>query len=299
MFTTGSKWFLGLGFVSLVLAAAYGWTTGGTRLGPVTLGYYGGVGEHLGYALLISIGVASMLLGVVVVAARDADASALAQLAGTDEAPAAVPPAHNAYWPILGAFGLSGVVLGLVISNAMFIGGLIVLLIVLVEWMVHAWADRATGDPEVNFGIRRRLMAPYEVPLLGTACAGLVIFACSRFFLTASKLGAVWVATGIGAVIFIVGMVIASRPKLSANVLAGFLLLMGVGVGAAGIAAAARGERTIEPHHAEPVEDEHPEEPGVLPEDGGEHDADAGTDLRVNVPEGTQRATTTTTEAEG
>jgi hypothetical protein len=299
MFTTGSKWFLGLGLVSLVLAAAYGWTTGGTRLGPVTLGYYGGVGEHLGYALLISTGVAAVLLGLVAVAARDADASALASYAGTDEAPAATAPAHRAYWPILGAVGASAVVLGLVISNAMFIGGLIVLLVVLVEWMVTAWADRATGDPAVNFDIRRRIMAPYEVPVLGSAGAGIMIFACSRLFLTASKLGAVWVATGIGAVIFIVGLLIASRPKLSANVIAGVLLLAGVGAGAAGIAAAARGERTIEPHHTEHVEDEHPEEPGVLPEDGGEAEADAGTGLRPNVPEGTQRATTTTTEAEG
>lgn len=304
MFTTGSKWFLGLGLVSLLLAAAYGWTTGGSRLGPITLGYYGGVGEHLGYALLISIGVAASLLGLVVVAARDADATALAQLAGTDEAPAATAPAHSAYWPILGAFGVSAVVLGLVISNALFIGGLIVVLVVLVEWMVHAWSDRATGDPEVNQAVRRRIMAPYEVPLLGTACAGLVIFACSRLFLTASKLGAVWVATAIGAVIFLVGVLIASRPKLSANVIATFLLLAGLGVGAAGIVAAARGERTIEPHHTEHVDDdhlvgEHPEAPGIVPEDEAEPEADAGTGLRANVPEGTQRATTTTTEADG
>ena len=45
MITTGSKWFFGLGFVSLVLAAAYGWTTGGNGLGPLSLGYKGGVGD--------------------------------------------------------------------------------------------------------------------------------------------------------------------------------------------------------------------------------------------------------------
>jgi hypothetical protein len=53
MFTTGSKWFLGLGFFSLVLAAAYGWSTGGTGLGPVSAGYNGGVGDHLGYTMLL------------------------------------------------------------------------------------------------------------------------------------------------------------------------------------------------------------------------------------------------------
>src|SRR5690606_37740864 len=115
MLTTGSKWFLGLGVVSIVLAAAYGWTTGGTGLGPLTAGYHGGVGEHLGYGLLLSIGLADEFHGLDTVDARDADASALAGLAGTDDPPAAVAPAHRAYWPNLGAFGASMVVLGLVI----------------------------------------------------------------------------------------------------------------------------------------------------------------------------------------
>ena len=52
MITTGSKWFFGLGVVLLVLAAAYGWTTGGNGLGPLTAGYKGGVGDHFGYGIL-------------------------------------------------------------------------------------------------------------------------------------------------------------------------------------------------------------------------------------------------------
>jgi hypothetical protein len=230
------------------------------------------------------VGITAVFLGAVTTAARDADATALAGLAGTDDAPAAVAPADRAYWPILGAFGASMVVLGLVISNAMFIGGLIILLVVLVEWMVLAWSDRATGDPAVNRVVRRRIMGPYEVPIAGSAGAVLCVFAFSRLFLTASKLGAVWVATGIGAVVFIIGALLASRPKLSANAVAGLLLLLGVGVAAAGIVAAAEGERHIEPHHGETSE-------------GGGH---GGTGLRAHVPEGTARAdTTTTTEAEG
>ena len=108
MFTTGSTWFLGLGAVSFVLAAAYGWSTGGDRLGPVTAGYWGGVGDHLGYTLLVSIGLAATFLGLVALVTRDANPSALAELAGTDEAPPAVPPAAVAYWPVVGAFGAAG-----------------------------------------------------------------------------------------------------------------------------------------------------------------------------------------------
>ena len=64
MITTGSKWFFGLGFVALVLAAAYGWTTGGNGLGPLTAGYKGAVGDHFGYGILLSSGLVSFFLGL-------------------------------------------------------------------------------------------------------------------------------------------------------------------------------------------------------------------------------------------
>ncbi len=94
MFTTGSKWFFGLGAVSFVLAVLYGYSTGGDRLGPVTAGYWGAVGDHLGYTLLVSIGVAATFLGITSLMSRDANPRSLAELAGTDEAPPAVAPAH-------------------------------------------------------------------------------------------------------------------------------------------------------------------------------------------------------------
>ncbi len=279
MFTTGSKWFLGLGLVSLMLAAAYGWTTGGNGLGPLTLGYKGGVGDHLGYALLVSIALAALLLGLVAVATRDAAPSALAEVAGTEVAPRLAPPAHAAYWPVLGAFGTGMVVLGLVISNVMFVGGLIVLLAVLVEWMVLAWSDHATGDPATNRLVRNRLMSPFEVPILAVLLAGGGVAAISRVLLTSSRLGAVGVATAFGIAILTIGAVIATRPKLSPNVIAGALTLSAAAVLAAGVVSAARGERAIE-HHQEDEGDS----------TGGNH---------PYVAPGTNRATTTTVAGEG
>jgi hypothetical protein len=253
MFTTGSKWFFGVGLLSLALAAAYGWTTGGGGLGPLTMGYHGGVGDHLGYGVLTSIGFLAIFLGLVSVATRDAEPGALAQLAGTEEAPAAVAPAHGTYWPILGAFGAGLVVLGLVISNVMFVVGLLVLLAVLVEWMVLAWSDRATGDPETNRLVRNRVMGPFEIPIAGALIVGGAIFAFSRLFLTSSSLGAVWIATGIAVVIIVIAAVLSAKPKMSPNIVAGVVTACAVAVVAAGVVAAARGERTIEPHetHAE------------------------------------------------
>jgi hypothetical protein len=280
MFTTGSKWFLGLGLVSLVLAAAYGWSTGGSGLGPLSAGYKGGVGDHFGYTLLVSIGVSAVLLGLVSLATRDAAPSALAELAGTETAPSEPAPAHLAYWPVLGAFGAGLVVLGFVISNVLFIIGFFVLLAVLVEWMVLAWSDRATGDPATNALVRSRVMGPFEVPLAGLLVAAGAVVALSRLFLTTSELGAVGVATAFGCVILAIGAVIAAKPTLSPNVIAGVLAVCAVGVVVAGVASAARGERVIE-HH----ETEHEGE-----EDGG---------LEPHVPEGTSFATSTTVAEEG
>lgn len=310
MITTGSKWFFGLGVVALVLAAAYGWATGGDGLGPVSAGYKGGVGDHFGYTLLLSIGVLALFLGCVSVATRDADPRALAELAGTDEPPAAVPPAHLTYWPLAGGFGVALVVLGLVISNVMFIAGFLVLLAVLVEWMVLAWSDKATGDPAANKVVRDRLMGPFEVPLAGVLIAGGTVVALSRVFLTSSKLGAVWVATGIGLVVLLIGVLLALRSKLSPNVVAGVLVLAAAGVVTAGVVAAARGERTIEPHHAEEEAEDHEADPaeGTEGQDTDEAPAETPheeegdeplTENRPFVPEGTEIATTTTTEAEG
>jgi len=274
MFTTGSKWFLGMGFVSLVLAAAYGWTTGGDRLGPVTAGYWGGVGDHLGYTLLVAIGLVALFLGTLSVATRDADPSALAELAGTADTPAAVAPAHVAYWPIAGAFGTGLVVLGLVTSSVLFVVGFLVLLAVLVEWMVLAWSDRATGDPETNRLVRNRVMGPFEVPLAGALVVAGSVAAISRLLLTSSELGAVWVGTGLGVAILAIAAVVAARPRLSPNVIAGVLALCAVGVATAGVVAAARGERVIEHHETE----------------GEEHDSE----LSPLIPEGTDPVTATT-----
>lgn len=281
MFTTGSKWFFGLSAVLFVLAAAYGWSTGGDRLGPVTAGYWGAVGDHLGYTLLVSMGLAAAFLGVISVITRDSNPSALAELAGTAVAPSAVPPAHASYWPVVGAFGATFVVLGLVISNVLFITGFFVLLAVLVEWMVLAWSDRATGDPETNRLVRARMMAPFEVPLAGFLLVAGSVVAFSRLLLTSSELGAVAVATVLAVLILGIGAAIATRSKLSPNIVAGVLVVCAVGIVTAGVLSAARGERFVEPHSEEHSEDE-----------------DGGTGNEPNIPAGTE-SNTTTTVAEG
>ena len=245
MITTGSKWFFGLGLVSLVLAAAYGWTTGGNSVGPLTMGYKGGVGDHLGYGLLVAAGFISLFLGSVSLAVRDADAEAVAQVAGSETVPAAIP-APLSYWPAVTAFGVALVIVGLVALG-----------IVLVEWAVQTWADRATGDPATNRQIRNHLMNPIEFPAAGLLAIGVVVAAFSRIFLTLSADAAVWVGIGIATVIIVAGFFFASRPRLSRNVIVAVLLVAAVAVIGVGMAGAVRGEREFhEPDDGRTVTEE-------------------------------------------
>jgi hypothetical protein len=252
MITTGSKWFFGLGLVSLVLAAAYGWTTGGNGTGPISAGYRGGVGDHFGYGLLLSAAVVSIVLGVVATAARDADADAVAQVAGTETVPA-VTPAGTSYWPPVAAFGAALVVIGLVSEAVLFVFGLIVLGIVLVEWAVQAWADRATGDAETNRRIRNRLMNPIEYPAAGVLTLGVLAIAFAQVFLALSSEAAVWVALAAAVVVVGGGFVVASRPRISSNVVVALLVVGAVVVIGIGIVSGVAGPREF--HHED--EDDH------------------------------------------
>jgi hypothetical protein len=250
MITTGSKWFFGLGVVSLVLAAAYGWTTGGNGLGPVTVGYKGGVGDHFGYGILLSAAVVSLLLGFVVTAARDADAAAVAQVAGTESVPP-VLPAGASYWPPVAAFGAALVVIGLVAQAVLVVFGLIVLGIVLVEWAVQTWADRATGDPETNRRIRNRLMNPIEYPGAAVLILGLLAVGFASLFLALSAEAAVWVALAASVVIVGVGFFVASRPRISSNVVVGLLVVGALVVIGVGVAGGVAGTREFHEHEGE------------------------------------------------
>jgi hypothetical protein len=261
MITTGSKWFFGLGFVSLVLAAAYGWTTGGNGLGPLSLGYKGSVGDHLGYGILVSGAVVSLFLGFVATAVRDADAEAVAQVAGTDTVPA-VTPAGTSYWPPVAAFGVALVLIGLVSSTPVFVFGLIVLGIVLVEWTVQAWADRATGDPETNRRIRNRVMNPIEFPAVAALALGVIAIAFSRVFLTFSADVTVWVGVGLTALIVGGAFLVASRPRISSNVVIGLLVVAAVAIVSIGVAGALNGPREF--HEEEEEEGTEAEAEGAL-----------------------------------
>ena len=247
MITTGSKWFFGLGFVSLVLAAAYGWTTGGNGLGPLTVGYKGGVGDHFGYGILLSAGVSSASSwGRSPRPSRDADAAAVAQVAGTETVPAGHAGGHQLLagrrrlrrrpWSCVGLVVRAGAV------------------------RVRADRPRHRARRVGGAGLGRprhrrpRDQPPHPQPadepdrVPGGRRADprrVVAVAFSRVFLTLSAEAAVWVGARLAAVVVVgVGFLVAARPRSAPTSSSGScssapLVVIGLGI-AGGVAGDAR-----------------------------------------------------------
>ena len=261
MLTTGFKFWIGLCTVMLVAAVFAGYTSGGTETGPVSLGWKGGVGNHVAYVLLVFGASVMALLGLTTQVFRDGDAEATAEVLGLEVAPEAQVAVGRSWWPVFAAVGLGVVAVGLVVHAAVFVVGLCILAAVGFEWTMTNWSERATGDPATNRELRERLMRPIEIPILGAVGIGVLVLAVSRVLLASSVLGAVWVATVIGIVVFGGAMYISRRPKLPRGLIQSALFLGAVAVLTAGIVAAVVGERDFH-HKGKSLGDETHEEAG-------------------------------------
>lgn len=274
MFTTGFKFFFGIGVALSTAAVLYGYTTGGNHMGPLSMGWKGGVGDHVGYTLLLSLGFMALILGLVLVTFRDADPAAQAHYMGVDEI-APTTPVTGSFWPVVGAFGVGAMAVGLVVHTVVFVVGLIACSLVAIEWTMDAWADRATGDPAANRVLRNRVMAPIEIPALGAIIVAVGVLSMSRILLSVSANGAVAVA-GVTAVLIVgIGSLFAAKPRINKNIISGLVLTLGVVVIAGGIAAGVTGEREFERHE---VDDEHSEDDSTDHEHGDDENTDEETD---------------------
>jgi hypothetical protein len=251
MITTGAKFYFGLAVIALVGAVAYSWSTHGGLTGGLTGGFYGGVGDHTGYVVLVGAATISLFVGGMVVAFRDADPEAQRAVAQVDELPETHSPRHSSYWPILGAVAAACVVLGLVSSSLLFLFGIVLGIVVLLEWMVASWADRATGDEDVNRRIRNRLMNPIEIPLFGAIGVAVLVLCVSRVLLAVSETGAPVVAITLAVVILGAASIYAVAPQAGRTLVAVLCLLGGLGVITGGIIGAAEGSRNYEKHEAD------------------------------------------------
>jgi hypothetical protein len=224
MFTTGSKFLLGLTFASAVALVLYGITQDWGALGTVGLA-----------SAMVVLG---MLAGIVVYT-RDADVAA-------DDpavAPAAIGAPSRSMWPLIGAVGAVLITVGLVTSQPVFVLGLVVVIATFVEWVVQAWSDRASTDGSYNAEARGRLLHPLEFPILAAVGLGLVAVAFSRVMLTVSKSAGAIIFIVVATLVLVFGFLFSSSRKASVGVIAGICTVGALGLVAGGVAAALQGER--------------------------------------------------------
>ncbi len=270
MVTTGSKFFYGLAGVGLLAAVVYGIITNGVDhggvvavltgdgavdalIGPLTLGYKGGVGDHLGYSVLMGFAASCLGLGMATSFFRDSDAEALAQLEPSGEAPAVVRPQNISFWPMVMAFAAGLLMVGLAASPTLFVIGVITASIAGIEWSVQAWSETATGDPEVNAAVRSRLMRPVEVPIGALIGIAVVLLCISRIFLATAGFGAMVVGSALAAAIFVGAVILSSQPQIKRTALVAAAIAFGVAVLAVGIGGAIAGPAPHEGHHPPPA----------------------------------------------
>lgn len=234
MFTTGSKMFLGATMLSVVAAIVFAASEGGA------IGLMGTVG-------LVTAAVIFAFLAGINLFARDGNTPSMQQ--GVEHtAAAAQPPVGRSMWPLIAAVGVGGLAVGAVSKPVVFKVALVVLLAAIVEWMVHAWSERASADGNYNANLRSRMMNSLEFPILATVGAAGVIYAFSRVMLTANPDAGLWIFIVVGVLVITGGFLFANGQKASKRTVAAVCTISAVAFLGIGVASALQGQRGINPH---------------------------------------------------
>lgn len=257
MFTTAFKFFAGLCVFALVGALAIGIASGDGGLvdrviGPMSMGWKGGVGNHFAYVFFVGLAAVSGAMAGILVAFRDADPAAQAQLVHTEAPPVVEAPQGVNYLPALGALAFALFLIGLATDTYwMTYSSIAVLVVVAFVWTVRTWAENATGDESANASIYHRFIDPLRVPVLAIISIAIVALGLSRVLLAVSKTASVWVFGIVALVLFLVCVLLALKPSSARWLTTALVILAAIAIIVAGIVAAVHGEREFEHHSSE------------------------------------------------
>ena len=216
MFSSGSKYLVGVSVLSLVAAVVYAFTVNPSDLGAIAMlglmvsaGFIAGIGLH----------------------------NNSGDVATVEEAvTAAAHTPRDSAWPAVFALGLALTLLGLATVPVVFLLGLVAMLAGGTEWLIGNWADRASVDPVFNNErVRAKAIGPLEYPVAGALVLGVMAYLFSRVMLSVSKdAGAVLFIVAASAIVT-VGFLAGFRPNFRGPVLVsviavGALVLLGAGV---------------------------------------------------------------------
>ena len=236
MFTTGSKLFLGATVVALVGTLLFWFTNGGDA------GLFGRI-------VLFGVLVAFAALAVANQWNRDGNQTSMAEEHELESvAAAARRPAGRNVGPLLAAIGALAIVIGAQTRPLIAQVGVIVLLLAGAEWLVAAYAERASADQAYNTGVYRRLMQPWSMPLVAAVTVGIVAYSFSRILLGVSKGGSVLIFAAVALLVVLAGIFLARGTAPSRGLVTGVATLAVLGLAGTGVAMALKGERHIERH---------------------------------------------------
>jgi hypothetical protein len=269
MFTPGFKLFSGIAAFLLGGAVLYGVSSSllvegrsaGDRLGdqgivatltgPLSIGWKGPVGNHVGYGLLLGAAGIALFLACVLVAFRDSDPEAEAQLLDVETVPLTRAPSGTNFAPLVAAASIALMAIGWISTTLLLYAGLALLAATALTWTVRAWAERATGDAEINRQIYTRLIDPLRVPVVGALVIAFIVLGLSRVLLAVPDKTWSTVVFGVVAVLFFAGVLaVAAMPRIARPLAAVLLVIGAIGIAAGGIWAIAEGQREIVPHGA-------------------------------------------------
>ena len=256
MFTPAFRFFAGLAVFSLIAALVVGFISETQSLmnrvlGPLTLGWKGSIGNHFAYTFFVGLCVASAAIAGLLIAFRDADPEAEAQIVHTESVPLTRAPSGTNYLPALGALAFVLLLIGAATqSTGLMYAAVAVLVVVAFTWTLRTWAERATGDDHTNAALYHRFIDPFRVPVLSLLLIAVVAIGFSRVLLAVSKIASVWVFGLVALVFFLVAVLLALKPSSARWVTTAVVIIGILAVIAAGIAGAVIGEREIE-HHGE------------------------------------------------
>ena len=227
MLTTGSKQFLGLSSLAFVALVVYGVTQNFGALGSIGL---------------LSLLVVAAGLGAFTLYTRDANVSSMDEVQVRTAAAAAEPVSASA-WPLVGALGGVLLVIGVITDSRWFVAGIVVIIVVIAEWMILGWSERASADKAYNAEVRERVLHPVELPIAGAVVLIVIIFGFSRMMLALPRDAGPALFVVSAGLIAVFGAILARRSSVRKGVVAGICAVGIVAVLAAGIASAVTGER--------------------------------------------------------
>lgn len=220
MFTTGSKFFIGLSALGAVSFAVFMVLLNPSSIGATTL-----------FGFVPAVALAAWLA----LWSRDGEPD--------ESSPAASAVPSPGMWPFLAAVGTALVLVGTITRPVVLILGGVVVAAAFVEWVVQSWSDRASADPAYNADLRGRIMQPLEFPVLATIGSAVVILAFSQIMLAIDKSAGAILFMVVASLVLLGGILFALRPGLKRSVVAAICTVGLLGLVAGGVAGATSGLR--------------------------------------------------------